>query len=405
MVWTKAHEIKHTLPFFFKLFVHLLDILQIATVMFILIFNLKPMKFMKKFTAFGTFLLMYSICIGQTTTTLPASTSADPDGRIKLTTGTSTNGGNVTLQAGSFTTDYKQGGNITLQAGNISSYGAAGNITLNAGICGTNAGPGNIYLNAGTAGKLYFGNTDNYFDVATKGLRLTGTVNAAAYQINGAVVKMWNTAGSKIYYSGGNVGIATSDPQALLEIKGPENTHTQPALDVTGDVKFRSGYFDISRPAYTTAAARIAISSYTGPGGLRFVMSDDGSFSSAHSFDALFLAPNGNVGIGTTVPNAKLTVKGQIVCSKATVLEVTNIPDYVFDKDYKLMSLPEIECFVNEHKHLPEVPSAKEVEANGLDLVKMNLALLKRVEEMTLLMIEQNKEIKHLQAEVEILKK
>lgn len=372
------------------------------------------MKFMKKFTAFGTFLLMYSICIGQTTTTLPASTSADPDGRIKLTTGTSTNGGNVTIHAGSFTTDNKQGGSITLQAGNVASYSGAGHITLNAGVCGTNAGPGNIYLNAGTAGKLYFGNTNNYFDVATQGLRLTGTMNAAAYQVNGAAVKMWNTTGSKIYYSGGNVGIATSDPSRKLEIVTTAD-HDGIKIRTTGDTyNTRIDFEDAdasqatiySVPKNNTFSHLKNSLSLVARNGkdLKFLTCTDGDASSTSSLK-LVVKNNGNVGIGTDNPTAKLTVKGQIVCSKATVLEVTNIPDYVFDKDYKLMSLPEIESFVNEHKHLPEVPSAKEVQAKGLDLVEMNLALLKKVEEITLLMIEQNKTIQHLQAEVDELKK
>lgn len=68
------------------------------------------------------------------------------------------------------------------------------------------------------------------------------------------------------------------------------------------------------------------------------------------------------------------------------------VPDYVFEKGYKMQSLPELEAYVKENKHLPGVPSAKEME-KGVDLSEMNLKLLKKVEELTLHMIEMDKDI------------
>ena len=74
--------------------------------------------------------------------------------------------------------------------------------------------------------------------------------------------------------------------------------------------------------------------------------------------------------------------------------------DYVFDSKYKLKSLDEIENFIKDNKHLPDVPSAKQVIEQGIDVAQMNAILLKKVEELTLLMIEQNKIIKNLQSKV-----
>jgi hypothetical protein len=76
------------------------------------------------------------------------------------------------------------------------------------------------------------------------------------------------------------------------------------------------------------------------------------------------------------------------------------VPDYVFEPDYDLPALDEIEAYVKEHKHLPEIPSAKEIEKEGLDLAEMNLLLLKKVEELTLIIIEQNKRILSLETKV-----
>jgi hypothetical protein len=66
--------------------------------------------------------------------------------------------------------------------------------------------------------------------------------------------------------------------------------------------------------------------------------------------------------------------------------------------------LAEIETYIKENKHLPEVPSAKEMEKNGVQLGEMNMLLLKKVEELTLYVIEQNKEIKELKNEIKELK-
>jgi len=75
----------------------------------------------------------------------------------------------------------------------------------------------------------------------------------------------------------------------------------------------------------------------------------------------------------------------------------TPVADYVFEPDYRLAPLSEIDAYVRENKHLPEVPSASEMESNGVDLAKMNMLLLKKVEELTLHAIEQEKRIQALE--------
>jgi hypothetical protein len=100
--------------------------------------------------------------------------------------------------------------------------------------------------------------------------------------------------------------------------------------------------------------------------------------------------PGGNVGIGTTAPDAKLTVKGTIHTNEVKVDLNVPGPDYVFEKGYDLMSLEETKAYIDANKHLPEVPSAKEMEKNGVQLGEMNLLLLKKVEELTLHILRQN---------------
>lgn len=104
------------------------------------------------------------------------------------------------------------------------------------------------------------------------------------------------------------------------------------------------------------------------------------------------IGSSGNVGIGTTSPDEKLTVKGTIHAEEVKVDLSVPGPDYVFEADYNLRSLEETEAYIKVNKRLPETPSAKEMEANGVQLGEMNMLLLKKIEELTLHMIKMNKE-------------
>jgi hypothetical protein len=121
---------------------------------------------------------------------------------------------------------------------------------------------------------------------------------------------------------------------------------------------------------------------------------------------------SGKVGIGTTNPSAKLDVNGNIRAERIDVISDVPASDYVFDQGYNLRSLPEVEQFVKTNKHLPEVPSAKEFKENGYSVGEMDDILLRKVEELTLYVIEQNKKLENkneiidaLVQNVEILKK
>ncbi len=115
---------------------------------------------------------------------------------------------------------------------------------------------------------------------------------------------------------------------------------------------------------------------------------------------------NGNVGIGTTSLSCsscsgyKLFVKDGIRTEKVKVeiAAENGWADYVFAKDYKLMPLKEVENYINNNGHLPEVPSTEEAIQNGIELKEMNILLLKKVEELTLHLIEQDKRIEELEA-------
>jgi len=113
----------------------------------------------------------------------------------------------------------------------------------------------------------------------------------------------------------------------------------------------------------------------------------------------------GNVGIGTSTPDATLAVNGTIHSkNEITVDNNGTWNDWVFENNYKPMPVFELEKYVSQNKHLPGIPSAEEVNKNGIKLAEMNKQLLKQVEELTLYLIEQSKQIQILQKEVEGLK-
>lgn len=109
-------------------------------------------------------------------------------------------------------------------------------------------------------------------------------------------------------------------------------------------------------------------------------------------YNTLFIDDNklGNVGIGTTNPDEKLTVKGNIHAEEIKVDLSVPAPDYVFEKDYALKSLEDVRDYVNKNGHLPEIPSAIEFEKDGISVGEMNILLLKKVEELTLYILEQD---------------
>jgi hypothetical protein len=117
---------------------------------------------------------------------------------------------------------------------------------------------------------------------------------------------------------------------------------------------------------------------------------------------ALTIDSEARIGIGTTTPQNKLDVAGAIRC---TEVKVVALPwaDFVFQPSYKLRTLGEVEQFIKANHHLPEIPTAKEVKENGVGLGEMNAKLLQKVEELTLYLIEKDKENKIQDSKIKLL--
>ncbi len=215
----------------------------------------------------------------------------------------------------------------------------------------------------------------------------------------------------------GNLGIGTLNPTALLDVNGNVKTSQ---LEVVQDVLIRrnlnlpgivaaegSGVLCIDK--FGTVISKPESSLYDNLGNHTatqnislngFFLSGDGTNN------GIYVAPNGYVGIGVNNPQTALAVSG-LICSKEVRVSLHGQPcwpDYVFETAYRLPGLEEVETYVQTHKHLPDIPSAQQVKEEGIELGEMNALLLKKVEELTLYLIEQNKKISELQGEIEALK-
>ncbi|WP_264525667.1 tail fiber protein [Flavobacterium sp. N502536] len=203
----------------------------------------------------------------------------------------------------------------------------------------------------------------------------------------------------------GNVGVGVLNPTSKFQVSNSFNTDTNEVIasftravgNTGGSSIVRFGYHNTCdlevNSGYSSTGHRLGgyfdlniTNNHPGGdhGGINFV---------TNSSVKMAINVNGNVGIGTVNPGSKLTVAGNIHAQEVKVTaRAGEVPDYVFANDYKLKSLEEVEAYIKLNKHLPEIPSAKEIESNGLMLAEMNLNLLKKMEEMTLYMIEMKKE-------------
>lgn len=118
-------------------------------------------------------------------------------------------------------------------------------------------------------------------------------------------------------------------------------------------------------------------------------------------FAPLLFHNEGKIGVGTPYPDELLTVDGKIHGKELLIDSSVPVPDYVFEKHYDdLKTLEWIEKFIQENGHLPNMPSAKDIESEGLDLEQMDMAMLRKIEELTLYLIEQDKLITELELSV-----
>ncbi|WP_293294946.1 hypothetical protein [Allomuricauda sp.] len=285
----------------------------------------------------------------------------------------------------------------------------------------------NIFYSSGNVG--IGTNTPNYE------LDIAGTLNATNILVNGTPLENssspWTTTGSDISFTTGDVDVATLNATEILLNGTPLENNESPWTTTGGDISFTTGDVDVA----TLNATEIVLNGTTLVSSPWTVSGNDLSYTSgnigigtAASGYALDVAgtinatnflvngsplssgsspwttsgndisyATGNVGIGTSNTQGYMfAVAGSMVAESVKVELEGNWPDFVFEKNYTLLSLKEVEAFINKNGHLPNVPSAEEIKNNGIDLGEMDATLLQKIEELTLHSIQQQKEIESL---------
>ncbi|RNC85552.1 MAG: hypothetical protein ED557_01920 [Balneola sp.] len=233
-----------------------------------------------------------------------------------------------------------------------------------------------------------------------------------SYQNTGATEIELQSDGDVILGQAGNVGIGTSTPNSILHIKsdtpdapgtlivqGKQNDSTYNSAEIVLSTEFNTANTQTGTQAGRKALIKATANSSWGQRvSLGFYTS---GVASSYPEERMVISPDGNIGIGTDSPENELEVNGTIR-SKEVVVEATGWPDFVFYSNYNLLPLEEVEQYIAENNHLPEVPSEAEVLEHGVKLGEMDATILQKIEELTLYMIEQNKINKQQQKLIDV---
>lgn len=222
------------------------------------------------------------------------------------------------------------------------------------------------------------------------------TVSAAHAQ------STWSSTGPNVHYNTGYVGLGTSYPLERLHLDGG----FLPLLFNVGGSQsiLRNAQWDPQQNRWEYVKSGSAHIIHFNGSSMMLRHADSGSPGGSVSWrTSLWMNPSGNVGIGTEPTSEKLAVGGKILAEEVIVQLQEDWPDYVFEEGYTLLSLQDLERYIQAHGHLPDVPSALEVKTSGLAVGTTQAALLKKIEELVLYTIDQEKRADNIEAHADEL--
>lgn len=184
--------------------------------------------------------------------------------------------------------------------------------------------------------------------------------------------------------------IANTNRTAAIQVKATGNT--QP-------------YQRLLFLEYNNADTKIMEVTNTSTNRSPFVLKADGGMDIDNGVtNILHLGTDGMFSISNNTRKTFVVEANGLTRARKIKVDADVWADYVFEEDYKLMPLADVENFLKEHKHLPSIPSEKVMKEEGIDLAEMNVKMMEKIEELTLYLIQQNKELEKVKAELETLK-
>lgn len=299
-------------------------------------------------------------------------------------------------------------GNLSTQAvpggDNLGNHTATQNIHLNGKWLSGDASNKGIKVDVDGKTTVYSTNTTTTLSLgntfASKKLALLDNINFYGFGVQSGQMRLQvgNTNDKFSFFAGdaaevmtvkgnGNVGIKSTNPSCPLSL-GASIITKKFALYDTPDW-------------YGLGIAPGQMRLQVGNTGARF------AFFAGDNLEVMSVRGNNNGQVGIGIVNVpvgyKLGVDGKIVCEELLVKPSEQWPDYVFEKNYKLMPLSSLETYIEKNKHLPDMPSAAVVEKEGIQVAEMNAKLLQKVEELTLYLLDLKKENEGLKARLEAL--
>ncbi len=202
----------------------------------------------------------------------------------------------------------------------------------------------------------------------------------------------------------GGVGIGTASPGAKLHLANgaagfTPSTATELAIESSGITRI-----EVMSPANGSGAILFGSPTEADRGFITYDHANDIMLLGSGGGTKMVVDDNGNVGIGRTDPQDRLEVfGGNIRVTGGSFIDdgtTLNVPDYVFEEDYSLMTLDELRAYIAREKHLPNVPSAEDIEKHGLNLSQFQMRLLEKIEELTLYILAQQEQIEALKIQV-----
>lgn len=268
----------------------------------------------------------------------------------------------------------------------------------------TNYGGWGWYANNGAMNLYRYTSNQNMLTVTSTGNLGVGTnTPSSKFEVNGTTTATGlfvnaNSTGNPVMFLNAGTGWTGN-------FSGGQGIYVSPAANNLGGITINKSRIKFLGNLANGYQQGITFTNTTGTTDRGFIgqYNDDniGLYGNGGaSWGFLFNVNTGQVNIGAArnAANYKLNVGGRIIAEEMRILLQANWPDYVFDEDYELPSLSALEQGIKESHHLPGVPAAAEVEKEGVDVGNMQAILLKKIEELTLYILEQEKRIKCLEA-------